>query len=193
MAFLLDGLADRQLVCREHRKYPNVGAHLHATLSNGGCIMSEGCVDDLSVGGCALSHTMTVAPGDHLAVHLALPDHDAPTPLTIELATVRWARQQNCGIEFMAMTGTTQARLLRYVSLCTQALESAILRQVQTRFCTIEELLQVFPMFTWNQIFSTVDRLSRNGTIVLRRLAPLAYAVVSVPALPTCRGQTTDG
>jgi len=33
--------------------------------------------------------------------------------------------------------------------------------------CRIEELVYVFPDFTWNQVFYEVNRLSRNGQLRL--------------------------
>jgi DNA-binding transcriptional regulator PaaX len=32
-----------------------------------------------------------------------------------------------------------------------------------------EELVQLLPAFTWNQVFAAVDRLSREGNLTLRR------------------------
>lgn len=34
---------------------------------------------------------------------------------------------------------------------------------------TIEQVIASLPELTWNEVFSTIDRLSRNGTITLRR------------------------
>ncbi len=63
-------------------------------------------------------------------------------------------------------------------ALILQALESG-------EAATIEQLVTLLPELTWNEIFSAVDRLSRNGAIHLRRrdftyeLALAAFAVAS--------------
>ena len=97
------------------RKHPRMAAHLHAALSKYGVIVGEGEVLDLSTEGCALSTRVTVEHGDYLEVHLTLPDHEASSPLTVELAAVRWVHQPKCGMEFIIMTPGNQDRLRRYV------------------------------------------------------------------------------
>ncbi len=34
---------------------------------------------------------------------------------------------------------------------------------------TIEQVINLLPELTWNEVFGAVDRLSRSGTITLRR------------------------
>jgi len=47
--------------------------------------------------------------------------------------------------------------------------EGAVLGYVQQcRICSMEELFRHLPGFTANQLFLTVDRLSREGKVVLR-------------------------
>lgn len=43
--------------------------------------------------------------------------------------------------------------------------------------CTLESLLTRLSQFSWSEIFSVVDQLSREGTIVLRRPARFGYEV----------------
>lgn len=48
--------------------------------------------------------------------------------------------------------------------------ESQILTIVQERGAiSLEELLACLPEITWSQVFTSVDTLSRRGTICLRR------------------------
>jgi len=46
--------------------------------------------------------------------------------------------------------------------------------------CTLESLLASLSEFSWSEIFSVVDQLSREGTLVLRRPASSGYEV-SIP------------
>lgn len=43
--------------------------------------------------------------------------------------------------------------------------------------CTLENLLDRLPQFSWSQIFTVVDQLSREGELVLRRPARFGYEV----------------
>lgn len=49
--------------------------------------------------------------------------------------------------------------------------------------CTFDELLHRLPTYSWAQVFSAVDRLSRQGTLLVSRLRGVDY-VVSNPAGP---------
>ncbi len=46
-------------------------------------------------------------------------------------------------------------------------LSNRILKAVADAPCRIEELVYVFPDFTWNQVFHEVNLLSRNGQLRL--------------------------
>ena len=45
--------------------------------------------------------------------------------------------------------------------------------------CSLERLLAEMSQFSWREIFSVVDQLSRNGSLVLRRPAGFGYEVSS--------------
>jgi hypothetical protein len=47
--------------------------------------------------------------------------------------------------------------------------------------CTLENLLGRLPEFSWSEIFSVVDQLSREGSLILRRPTRSGYEV-SIPA-----------
>ena len=54
--------------------------------------------------------------------------------------------------------------------LRTDALESAIRQELaRVRTCTLEELNERLPHYSWNQVFPAVDRLNREGTVTLQR------------------------
>jgi hypothetical protein len=60
----------------------------------------------------------------------------------------------------------------------TIGIESAI-RSVlgQEGPCTLESLLTKLSQFSWSEIFSAVDQLSREGSLVLRRPDRFGYEV----------------
>ena len=55
--------------------------------------------------------------------------------------------------------------------------------------CPLEELIRRLPRYGWNQVFSAVDRLSRNGQLELTRLAPFDYLVSPGSHHSSCRIQ----
>jgi hypothetical protein len=60
----------------------------------------------------------------------------------------------------------------------TQAylIESAIHRQLaQVGTCSLDELADLLPDYSWAQVFSAVDRLTREGTLILAHPAPFLY------------------
>ena len=44
-----------------------------------------------------------------------------------------------------------------------------------TGTCQSEDMVEPLAGFTWNQVFSAIDRLSRDGTLVLQRPARFGY------------------
>jgi len=66
--------------------------------------------------------------------------------------------------------------------LKTDALESAI-REILARvgICTLEELNERLPYYSWNQMFAAVDRLNREGTVTLQRPGSSDYLVSLAP------------
>lgn len=55
-------------------------------------------------------------------------------------------------------------------------IESAIrLHLIQEGPCTLETLLNRLSQFSWSEIFSVVDQLSREGSLVLRRPGRFGY------------------
>ena len=69
--------------------------------------------------------------------------------------------------------------------LRTDVLESAI-RQVlaQVGICTLEELNERLPYYSWNQMFAAVDRLTREGAVTLQRPGSSDYLVSLAPSRP---------
>jgi hypothetical protein len=51
--------------------------------------------------------------------------------------------------------------------------------------CTLDELAQRVPAYSWAQVFASVDRLSRQGTLTLSRTRCFGYVVSIGPLPPT--------
>ncbi|NOS77658.1 MAG: PilZ domain-containing protein [Nitrospira sp.] len=74
-----------------------------------------GVVYDVSLKGARVTTEAPMNPGDQVTVLLRLPKQVAP--LAVERATVRWAKDQTFGLEFMHLTSTAATRLKRFLSL----------------------------------------------------------------------------
>jgi hypothetical protein len=60
----------------------------------------------------------------------------------------------------------------------TETIQSAIrLQLTQQGSCTLEALLQRLSDFSWSEIFTVVDQLSREGQLVLRHPARCNYEI----------------
>ena len=56
----------------------------------------------------------------------------------------------------------------------TQAVMNIVLR---SQGCDLEEIVHDGPGLTWNQVFLEVDRLSREGSVILNLQQPGHYSV----------------
>jgi len=66
--------------------------------------------------------------------------------------------------------------------LQTDDLESAIHQELaRVGTCTLEELNERLPYSSWNQVFSAVDRLNREGTVTLQRPNSSDYILSLAP------------
>ena len=72
-----------------------------------------GVVYDVSLKGARVMSSVSVAPGDHLAVSLRLPNH--PVAMTVD-ATVRWRNEHVFGVEFGMVSQATETRLRKYLA-----------------------------------------------------------------------------
>ncbi|MDP3091419.1 MAG: hypothetical protein Q8N04_12115 [Nitrospira sp.] len=63
-----------------------------------------------------------------------------------------------------------------------QDLNATLLELVkQIPDCDVEELTARCPQATWNQVFLTLDKLSRSGQVTLRQQGPGRYKVGLAP------------
>lgn len=64
--------------------------------------------------------------------------------------------------------------------------DSVICREVTSVVsCTFDELIRRLPAYSWAQVFSAVDRLSRQGTLTVSRTRCFGYVVSIGPAPST--------
>ena len=64
----------------------------------------------------------------------------------------------------------------------TNILESAIRQELaRVGACSLEELNERLPYYSWDQVLSVVDRLSREGTIALQHSDSSGYILSLAP------------
>jgi hypothetical protein len=69
--------------------------------------------------------------------------------------------------------------------LRSDSLESVICQELaRIGACTLQELNERLPYFSWSQVFSAVNRLNREGTVILQRPTSLEYILSLAPAQP---------
>ncbi|MDP2383808.1 MAG: PilZ domain-containing protein [Nitrospirota bacterium] len=89
-----------------------VDTHFPAVFA-GEAYVGEGTVLNVSVPGCAIHSRKRVPPGSYLEMRTLVPD--APSPLRVGLAKVRWCEGRQFGVEFIQMPGEDQVQLGRLV------------------------------------------------------------------------------
>jgi hypothetical protein len=68
------------------------------------------------------------------------------------------------------------------------SVDSIICREVSSLVsCTFDDLVQRLPAYSWAQLFSAVDRLSRQGTLTVSRTRCFGYVVSIGPSPPIPR------
>ncbi len=102
----------------ERRQFPRLLTQFQIFLLHEGGLIGAGTGYDLSAGGCAVAGQVNVGTGDQVALQLYLPDHEDPTtPLTVEVAVVRWIDQKKFALDFISLSSRDQRRLCRYVTI----------------------------------------------------------------------------
>ena len=69
----------------------------------------QGLVEDLSVTGCRARSPFGMNAGDSVGLLIDVPRYD--NPLHVDVAIVRWAREKECGMEFIRMAPDIRQRL----------------------------------------------------------------------------------
>ena len=86
-----------------------VGLKRWLTAEEGGL----GVVYDVSAKGARVMTQALISPGDQIAINLRLPNQATST--FIELATVRWGKEQTYGIEFQGVSSAAGSRLQAFI------------------------------------------------------------------------------
>jgi len=97
---------------RDRREFHRLPTQLPVTFTAEGT-ESEGTVVDISMGGCTFESNTALAPGASLSLALYLSNDD--DPVSVEVAVVRRARENQIGVEFLEVRPTERARLQLYV------------------------------------------------------------------------------
>ena len=72
------------------------------------------------------------------------------------------------------------------------ALELAIIEELsEVGTCTFDKLSERLPSYSWHEKFSAVDRLMRDGIVVLSQSLSLHYVVSLAPTLVAKRNDMT--
>lgn len=67
----------------------------------------------------------------------------------------------------------------------TYSIDSAIRRKLtQVGACSLDELADLLPGSSWAQVFSAVDRMTREGTVILTHPDPSHYLLSLAPRQP---------
>lgn len=102
----------------EKREFVRVPVELPVSFSGEG-IAGGGLVSRLSARGCTMKTEELLVAGTPLALHIQLPAQDAP--LKVDLAEVRWAEGEECGLEFVRLRLEEKQRLQRFISALQRA------------------------------------------------------------------------
>ncbi len=78
-----------------------------------------GVVYDLSLRGVRVTTEAPIRPGDEVALRIPLPKQISPA--YIDVATVRWTKEQTYGIAFKRLSFSAQTRLRKYMAVMQKA------------------------------------------------------------------------
>lgn len=95
------------------RKFPRFPIQFRSSFTSAHVVGGEGMLIDLSIRGCRVDSETQVQPGTNLEVRIHLPDQEPP--IHVELASVRWAREREFGLEFTSMEMDQRERLRQVV------------------------------------------------------------------------------
>ena len=97
----------------EKRECERLAVELPVSFSGAG-LAGSGLCSGLSSQGCKMISDDLMLPGMTVALHIQLPDQYAP--LKVDLAEVRWAQGEECGLEFQRVRLEEKQRLQRFLN-----------------------------------------------------------------------------
>jgi hypothetical protein len=84
------------------------------SISFAGDAEGEGIVLDLSPKGCKVESEAAVKVAEAMSLIILLPDQKAPT--TVDLAVVRWVKNDAFGLEFISVGANEAARIVEFLT-----------------------------------------------------------------------------
>ena len=88
--------------------------HYQVSLSATSSATGEGVLLDLSIDGCRIEHARHLSTNNYLSLRLTLASDDPP--ILVDLAAVRWVRDQECGIQFLSIQPAQLLRLHKFLA-----------------------------------------------------------------------------
>ena len=95
------------------RKFPRFPVQFRSSFTSAHVVGGEGTLLDLSIRGCRVDSETNVQPGINLELRIHVPEHEPP--IQVQLASVRWARTQEFGLEFTSIETDQRERLRQVV------------------------------------------------------------------------------
>jgi hypothetical protein len=81
-----------------------------------------GVVYDVSTKGARVMTEAAITPGDHIAISLRLPNQ--ASSMFVDLATVRWGKEQTYGVEFEDLSPVADMRLRKFLTRLSKSAPS---------------------------------------------------------------------
>jgi hypothetical protein len=94
----------------EHRQHPRHRVAYQCIFSADGIHITDGLVEDLSLGGCRIKGAQPLRPGTSMELQIR-PEHHAP--VYVPYATIRWIEATTFGVEFTSLPDLESSTLTR--------------------------------------------------------------------------------
>ena len=111
--------SSNRIELRRHQRHVVTGTCLLSfsqftlSISFAGDAEGEGLVINLSPKGCMVESEAAVKVAEAMSLIMLLPDQKPPT--TVDLAVVRWVKDDAFGVEFISMGADETARILEFL------------------------------------------------------------------------------
>jgi hypothetical protein len=112
--------SSNRIELRRHQRHVITGpcllsfSQFSLSISFAGDAEGEGIVLDLSPKGCKVESEAAVKVAEAMSLIILLPDQKAPT--TVDLAVVRWVKNDAFGLEFISVGANEAARIIEFLT-----------------------------------------------------------------------------
>ncbi|HET6674081.1 MAG TPA: PilZ domain-containing protein [Nitrospiraceae bacterium] len=116
----MESSASNRIELRRHERYFVPDSCLLSfsqftlSISFSGDAEGEGIIVNLSPKGCKVESEATVKVSEAMSLIILLPDQKTPT--TVDLALVRWVKDDAFGLEFISMGANEASRIFEYLT-----------------------------------------------------------------------------